>query len=230
MYIDFKRLGKKVLRILACVISAFLLLWGGATLYLKITQNYNAVSPADCVARIIMRNGRDWRGTITHYGDTLEEIPLTDTYNLKRVQVTFRGQEQEAFYIGSPTLFGRRYLSPSIDYSFFLIGSNTLQISSDPDADNSGALEHQYVCYVLRYAKHTVLMIESDESMTDTLTGEPIYVADGGNVILGSTNGETRFYFFVIPPLEELPEDYCIQSENMTIRKQTLDSLLKAYG
>ena len=50
------------------------------------------------------------------------------------------------------------------------------------------------------------------------------------NVILGSTNGETRFYFFVIPPLEELPEDYCIQSENMTIRKQTLDSLLKAYG
>ena len=51
MYIDFKRLGKKVLRILACVISAFLLLWGGATLYLKITQNYNAVSPADCVAR-----------------------------------------------------------------------------------------------------------------------------------------------------------------------------------
>ena len=69
MYIDFKRLGKKVLRILACVISAFLLLWGGATLYLKITQNYNAVSPADCVARIIMRNGRDWRGTITHYGD-----------------------------------------------------------------------------------------------------------------------------------------------------------------
>lgn len=74
----FKKFYQALLFALACTIAGLLLLWGGATLYLKVAQNYTAASPADCVARIVMRNGKYERGRIRRYGETLMEVPLTD--------------------------------------------------------------------------------------------------------------------------------------------------------
>ena len=45
----FKKFYQALLFALACTIAGLLLLWGGATLYLKVAQNYTAASPADCV-------------------------------------------------------------------------------------------------------------------------------------------------------------------------------------
>ena len=46
----FKKFYQALLFALACTIAGLLLLWGGATLYLTVAQNYTAASPADCVA------------------------------------------------------------------------------------------------------------------------------------------------------------------------------------
>ena len=92
----FKKFYQDLLFALACTIAGLLLLWGGATLYLKVAQNYTAASPADCVARIVMRNGKKMRGQIRRYGETLMEVPLTDELELKLVAATDRdGKEQE---------------------------------------------------------------------------------------------------------------------------------------
>lgn len=41
----FKKFYQALLFALACTIAGLLLLWGGATLYLKVAQNYTAASP-----------------------------------------------------------------------------------------------------------------------------------------------------------------------------------------
>ena len=86
----FKKFYQALLFALACTIAGLLLLWGGATLYLKVAQNYTAASPADCVARIVMRNGKKMRDQIRRYGETLMEVPLTDELELKLVAATDR--------------------------------------------------------------------------------------------------------------------------------------------
>lgn len=97
----FKKFYQALLFALACTIAGLLLLWGGATLYLKVAQNYTAASPADCVARIVMRNGKYERGRIRRYGETLMEVPLTDELELKLVAATDRDGKKAMFSLSA---------------------------------------------------------------------------------------------------------------------------------
>ena len=132
----FKKFYQALLFALACTIAGLLLLWGGATLYLKVAQNYTAASPADCVARIVMRNGKYERGRIRRYGETLMEVPLTDELELKLVAATDRdGKESDVFFVSSQTPFGKCWLSPQLDYLSEFHGANAIT-AENPTMDD----------------------------------------------------------------------------------------------
>ena len=197
----FKKFYQALLFALGCTIAGLLLLWGGATLYLKVAQNYTAASPADCVARIVMRNGKYERGRIRRYGETLMEVPLTDELELKLVAATDRdGKESNVFFVSSQTPFGKCWLSPQLDYLSEFHGANAIT-AENPTMDD------WYRCYVLRYPDCLVLAIVCTEALTDTLNGEPVYVVDADG-ILDATDPDypdgLKFYFFVTPPVDEL--------------------------
>ncbi len=220
----FKKFYQALLFALACTIAGLLLLWGGATLYLKVAQNYTAASPADCVARIVMRNGKYERGRIRRYGETLMEVPLTDELELKLVAATDRdGKESDVFFVSSQTPFGKCWLSPQLDYLSKFHGANAIT-AENPTMDD------WYRCYVLRYPDCLVLAIVCTEALTDTLNGEPVYVVDADG-ILDATDPDypdgLKFYFFVTPPVDELPDDYHIEGEHLTLRQYELAFFLR---
>ena len=191
----FKKFYQALLFALACTIAGLLLLWGGATLYLKVAQNYTAASPADSVARIVMRNGKYDRD----------------------------GKESNVFFVSSQTPFGKCWLSPQLDCLSKFHGANAIT-AENPTMDD------WYRCYVLRYPDCLVLAIVCTEELTDTLNGEPVYVVDADG-ILGATDPDypdgLKFYFFVTPPVDELPDDYHIEGEYLTLRQYELAFFLR---
>ena len=91
-------------------------------------------------------------------------------------------------------------------------------------------MDDWYRCYVLRYPDCLVLAIVCTEELTDTLNGEPVYVVDADG-ILGATDPDysdgLKFYFFVTPPVDELPDDYHIEGEHLTLRQYELAFFLR---
>lgn len=152
------------------------------------------------------------------------EVPLTDELELKLVAATDRdGKESNVFFVSSQTPFGKCWLSPQLDYLSEFHGANAIT-AENPTMDD------WYRCYVLRYPDCLVLAIVCTEALTDTLNGEPVYVVDADG-ILDATDPDypdgLKFYFFVTPPVDELPDDYHIEGEHLTLRQYELAFFLR---
>lgn len=179
-------------------------------------KNYSPVSIADFVKNAFPSQPNL---AIAKYVRTVSEEPLSDGLTLRKSEVIVDHRQCTVYYIGIDSFWGRYYQCVETDYSS-LHSASTYTIR---DADGNPLA---FSCLIVQCPENTVVCFASRYLLRDSYRGEPAAYCEVDESHYAGGFAEGPLQFFVLPPLDETPEDYTVECECFYVTKQDIQNWL----
>ncbi len=203
------------------ILCAVLILIGAAVCAVKYynlrnKMNYTPVSLADYVCNAFPKRSDV---AISKYVRTVFEVPLGDGLTLRKAEVIRTHERHTAYYVGADSLFGRYYQCIETDYDCAEHAIN------QRITDTEGKYP-EFFLFVLEQSDSTVVFVASRYLMEDTYQGAPAlcYGPDAAQLF---EQEDALLQFFVLPSLDDLPDDYRLDCEYFFVTKENLQHWTK---
>lgn len=181
-------------------------------------KNYSPVSIADFVQNAFPGQPNL---AIAKYVRTVSEEPLADGLTLRKSEVIVDHRQCTVYYIGIASFWGRYYQCVETDYSS-LHSASTYTIQ---DADGNPLA---FSCLIVQCPENTVVCFASRYLLRDSYRGAPAAYCEVDESHYAGGFAEGPLQFFVLPPLDETPEDYTVECEYFYVTKQDIRNWLNS--
>ena len=211
---------KKVLLRVGIICGALVLI-AAAVLFVKYRnlrseKNYAPVSVADFVRNAFPSQPNL---AITKYVRTVSEEPLADGLTLRKSEVIVDHRQCTVYYIGIDSFWGRYYQCVETDYS----GMHSSSTYTIQDTDGNPLA---FSCRIVQCPENTVVCFASRYLLSDSYRGAPAAYCEVDENYYSGSFAEGPLQFFVLPPLDETPEDYTVECEYFYVTKQDIQNWL----
>lgn len=179
-------------------------------------MNYTPVSLADYVCNAFPKRSDI---AISKYVRTVFEVPLGDELTLRKAEVIRDHERHTAYYVGADSFFGRYYQCIDTDY-------DCAEVAINQRVTDAEGKYPEFFLFALEQSDSTVVFVASRYLMKDTYQGAPTLCYEPDTEHLFGRE-DALLQFFVLPSLNDLPDDYRLNCDYFFVTKENLQHWMK---